>query len=425
MAEIEPTSTFCDAQADALYDPTWLFKDAAAVFLEYKGPSIAEKTASLYKQYLRGLNAHFGELRLQDITIHVILSYRSKRQSRAGAGLINHEINAVAQILALAGQWKRIAPYYKQMKVKSTGPGRAITREEATHLFKVASSRPKWKVAYLASLIGANTACGPGELSRVKLSDIDSEEGVLRIVEGTKNNHRQRSIPLNEDARWAIGELLGLGREKGACLPDHYLIPPGRSRPGQLPDPTRHVTSWKKAWYSLRAEAAKHYPGLTNLRSYDLRHTAATMLAENPNVSEGVLKDILGHGPYSRLAQDHYSHVRMGPRRGAVDSLSGLRPDSPKPIPQQIIPHRLSGQEDALDILRQAQMGAWESAIPKAPRVAAPESVEGLQEPLQKAEALPFVADQAVEECAMGLVNDDRTQGEILRARLAELKEAQ
>jgi hypothetical protein len=82
------------------------------------------------------------------------------------------------------------------------------------------------------------------------------------------------------------------------------------------------------------------------------------MLAENPNVSEGVLKDILGHGPYSQLAQDHYSHVRMGPKRGAIDSLAGLRPDWPKPMPQQIIARRLSSaQEDPLDILQQAQMG--------------------------------------------------------------------
>jgi|HubBroStandDraft_4_1064222.scaffolds.fasta_scaffold112124_1 integrase len=308
---------------------------------------------------MRGLNAHFGELQLQDITIHAILSYRSKRQSSAGAGLINHEINALAQILTLAGQWKRIAPYYKQMKVKSTGPGRAITRDEAMHLFKVVSSRTKWKVAYLGSLVAANTACGPGELSRVKLSDIDLAEGVLRIVEGTKNNRRQRSIPLNEDAQWAIGELLKLAREKGACQPEHYLIPRRAFRcKGQLPDPTRHITSWQKAWHLLRDEAAKHCPGLANLRRYDLRHTAATMLAENPNVSEGVLKDILGHGPYSQLAQDHYSHVRMGPKRGAIDSLAGLRPDWPKPMPQQIIARRLSSaQEDPLDILQQAQMG--------------------------------------------------------------------
>ncbi len=162
MAEIQPSSTLPNTQANALYDPTWLFKDAAAVFLDYKSPSIADKTAKCYKEYLRGLNAHFGELHLQDITIHAMLSYRSKRQSSAGAGLINHEINALAQILTLAGQWKRIAPYYKAMRVKSTGPGRAITRDEAMHLFKVASTRRKWKVAYLGSLVSANTACGPG-----------------------------------------------------------------------------------------------------------------------------------------------------------------------------------------------------------------------------------------------------------------------
>jgi len=30
--------------------------------------------------------------------------------------------------------------------------------------------------------------------------------------------------------------------------------------------------SWKKAWYALRAEAAKKYPRLATVRMYDLRH---------------------------------------------------------------------------------------------------------------------------------------------------------
>jgi hypothetical protein len=52
------------------------------------------------------------------------------------------------------------------------------------------------------------------------------------------------------------------------------------------------------------------------------------MLAENRNVSEGTLSDIMGHGPGSHMARDLYSHVRMQPKRDALDSLVGLIPGS-------------------------------------------------------------------------------------------------
>ena len=130
------------------------------------------------------------------------------------------------------------------------------------------------------------------------------------------------------------------------------------SRHSSHADPTRPMGSWKSAWYALRREAARKFPKLATIRMYDLRHTAATMLAENPNASEGTLKDIMGHGPYSRLALDHYSHVRIGPKRNAIDSLSGLRPDSsPHPPRREIVITRLSSlqMEDPLDILRMTQ----------------------------------------------------------------------
>src|SRR6185369_2018388 len=73
--------------------------------------------------------------------------------------------------------------------------------------------------------------------------------------------------------------------------------------------------SWRSAWRSLRKAA-----GLPGLRFHDLRHHAITELAES-QTSDSTIMSIAGH--VSREMLEHYSHVRMGAKRQAVEALSG------------------------------------------------------------------------------------------------------
>lgn len=309
------------------------FVEVWPIFLEEKSQEVGPKTIKSYREYYRALSLFFGSMRLNDIHIGHIVAYRSSRVT-AGPSLINHEVNALSQMLNKAGLWAQIAKFYKPLRIPKTGPGQALLEEEALWLLEVASRKKRWAVAYLGSMVSANTACGPGEIRKLRLRDIDLQDGILSVVEGAKNDYRIRTIPLNADALWAIAKLMEMGLEKGSHKPEHYLIP---ARPARLvrdpkekdssnkshADPTRPLGSWKTAWYSLREEAGKRYPKLANLRMYDLRHHALTTLLENPNVSEQTIKDIAGH--VSKKILERYSHIRIHRKRAALDALDSLR----------------------------------------------------------------------------------------------------
>lgn len=58
---------------------------------------------------------------------------------------------------------------------------------------------------------------------------------------------------------------------------------------------------------------------LAGLRFHDLRHTAITKLAER-QASDQTIMSIAGH--VSREMLEHYSHIRIAAKRGALDAIS-------------------------------------------------------------------------------------------------------
>ena len=68
----------------------------------------------------------------------------------------------------------------------------------------------------------------------------------------------------------------------------------------------------KTAWASVRKEAD------LDCRMHDLRHTAATKMAE-AGVPESTMLAIMGH--MSRAMLERYSHIRMQAKREAVKAL--------------------------------------------------------------------------------------------------------
>jgi integrase len=152
--------------------------------------------------------------------------------------------------------------------------------------------------------------------------DVDLPRRLIRVRVNLKNWFRERDVPLNDDAAWAVGKLLERARELGASAPEHYLLLHRADKIGGKPDPTRPMYSWRKAWGSLRTEAAKKYPRLAHMRIYDLRHSAITRMLENPEISERVVEEMAGHRLGSKI-KEKYSHIRMQARREAAAALNG------------------------------------------------------------------------------------------------------
>ena len=99
----------------------------------------------------------------------------------------------------------------------------------------------------------------------------------------------------------------------GEARLDLYLFPFGKPTPN---DPTRCITDITGAWDALRKRAE------VECRLHDLRHTAATKMAE-AGVPESTMLALMGH--MSRAMLERYSHVRMAAKRDAVEALTTVR----------------------------------------------------------------------------------------------------
>jgi integrase len=315
------------------------FLEVWPIWWEMKQQEISEKTQQCYREHFRQLSPFFGGLILKDIHIGNIVAYRAGRQVTAGPGLINHEINALKQLLDYCGLWRNttIARHYKQLRVrKGSGLGQIPTDEEVAWLLEVSRMKPRWRVASLCGMVSSTTATGQKEVLSLRLKDVDFNNGHVSFIEGTKTGkERPRTLPMNDDCRWALAEIVMLAEEKGAIKPDHYIFPKRAAKAGGKPDPTQHITSTFRAWYALRKFAAKKYPRLLFIERNKLRHYSLTKFASNPNVSEMTVKQMAGHGPYSKMLPDHYVRIRMEAQRVAVDALPSFR----KPAqPAEVIP---------------------------------------------------------------------------------------
>lgn len=319
------------------------FLQAGYIWLDAR-VGLAPKSAGMYRCYLKALDRFFGHLKLSEIHIGHVQEYQRMRRAgqiagmrAGGAKLVNLELNCLKQIMSRAGVWAaEIADWYEPLAQQPSKIGVALSVEDERRLFRVASERPRWFVAYCCSLITANTTAGPGEIRNLTLQDVSLDRRTIYIREGAKNKYRVRELPLNDDAFWAVRQLLARAWGKGSIYPHHYLLPHRPETRGGEYDPLRPMHGWRKAWEALRVAAA-----LPRLRMYDLRHHAITKLLENPNISEKTVEDLAGH--VSERMKDTYSHIRTEAKRSAVDMI-GTSFCADKPIgPRVVAPKSAAG----------------------------------------------------------------------------------
>jgi hypothetical protein len=85
--------------------PEMTFTEAWPIWFREKRQTLSERSQGCYREFQRHLAKFFGPLKLSEITLDSIIDYREQRSQTAGPGLVNHEINAVAQILRRVDLW--------------------------------------------------------------------------------------------------------------------------------------------------------------------------------------------------------------------------------------------------------------------------------------------------------------------------------
>src|ERR1051326_275891 len=141
-----------------------------------------------------------------------------------------------------------------------------------------------------------NTGMRQGEIFSLRWFDVDLTRGFVHVRQ-TKTG-KDRFIPINSRLRIL---LEGLGRSSEHVFPS--------------PKTNRALIDVKRQF-----DRAKMSAGIPDFRFHDLRHTAATRMADN-GADVFTIAAILGHSDIRMTSR--YTHATDRARRAAVESLAG------------------------------------------------------------------------------------------------------
>jgi integrase len=271
--------------------------------------------------FAKGRLAHvkrlLGGSLLPDLTEDAIRGYiKTRIEEKASGRTINMEVGELSR--AIGKHWSFLWPKVRKQEERKD-VGQALSPEEEKRLLEVAGSKKRWEHAAVIIRALLLTGMRSGELTGATWGQVDLERRVLTVGRAKTAAGTGRQIPMNNDlfllltahAEWFTGRF-------GATRPELYVFPFGKPAPS---DPTRPTTTLKTVWGSIRDEA------MVSCRLHDLRHTAATKMAE-AGTPESTMLALMGH--MSRAMMERYSHIRMAAKREAVESL-GFTKEPPKP----------------------------------------------------------------------------------------------
>ncbi|HVW77976.1 MAG TPA: tyrosine-type recombinase/integrase [Alloacidobacterium sp.] len=310
-------------------DIACIFGNIADTWLENHKLYIKPATYRTYGQYVNTLKQIFAELPINKIGINDVRSYQRWRQQSAGATRINAEASVLQMILKEVGIWERFAELYIPLPVPKKKVRQNMSEEEERRLVAVAldSSRPRRLLAGHCLIVMANTSMGFGELRNLRREDVllNEDQPFVTVNGGTKNDYRIRTIPLNflalRSMRWIVKrwDKLGGTEPEQYILPHHARRPEGqqkakghkRTEPPIFTEPMGHIY---RAARGILKEA-----GLSHLDPYDMRSHFITKLAADPDVSDQLYKEIVGH--CDLRMRGRYSKQRLGKKAEALSRL--------------------------------------------------------------------------------------------------------
>lgn len=226
---------------------------------------------------------------------------RAKRAKLAPA-TVNRYSAALASVLTWAVR-RRIAPKgwvhpcrAVQRRPEQNEKTRFLTRDERERLL-AACRASKWPRLYLLVLLALTTGARKGELLGLTWGDVDLERATVHV--GRSKNGDPKVLPV---VPAALEQLQAFAGAAGA------LVFPSAEKPGQ-------AYAFEPRWQQALKTA--HIRGF---RFHDLRHSAASHLAQN-GATLLEIADLLGHRQLSMTKR--YSHLASGHRAALVNRVMG------------------------------------------------------------------------------------------------------
>jgi integrase/recombinase XerD len=196
-------------------------------------------------------------------------------------------------------QFRDFLPYPRDRRRLPT----VLSEEEVARLINAAGTL--FRRTLLITLYG--TGMRRAELARLKVSDIDSQRMMIRVVEG--KGGKDRDLPLSPTLLETLREYWRWRK------PKTYLFPSRDPRRG----PEQPISD-KSIWIACQ-EAARHAGLNKRISPHTLRHSWATHLLE-VGTDLRTIQVLLGHGDLETTAQ--YLHLSQRRLRAVTNPLESL-----------------------------------------------------------------------------------------------------
>jgi len=249
----------------------------------------------------------FGRLNISEINPPMIEKFKQKRlegetmyKRLRNPATVNRELCVLSKIFSLAfdAELIEINPCRRVRKFRTNnGRVRYLTPDEEAKLFEKLQGQ-EWVQRIVTMAI--NTGMRQGEIFDLTWFDVDLPRGVIHIR--VSKNGKDRFVPINQTVRAML---------EGLPHTNEHVFPSPRTK-GRLVDVKR------------RFDLAKSDAGIKDFRFHDLRHTAATRMADC-GADAFTLAAIFGWSDV-RMAL-RYTHATDEAKRRAVENLA--RPIGP------------------------------------------------------------------------------------------------
>lgn len=291
-------------------------EEAGALWLSSKiDRRLKPRSIEADRGYLKHLKEFLGpQMLLKDMHAGSFLAYQTKRSKTAGVSAINHELNALAQMLRRAGLWEKIKYHYAPLREPDWQKPKTYTAQEEQRIFDFAKDDPNVELLEIVCKITRFTSASGSELRLLQIKnvlDLYGDNARIDISPDTTKNHiRPRTIPLEADALPAMQRAMQRAHKLGSHKPDHFVFPVRVTR--NRWDPTRPAS---RSWLRKQYVALRKQTGIAHLRPHGFRHLIVTEMLENGTPPQTV-KAVCGW--VSEKMIETYSHTRLEAKKEAI-----------------------------------------------------------------------------------------------------------
>jgi site-specific recombinase XerD len=270
---------------------------------ELQRRNYSEITTRKYLRVVREFAKYFGKSpdKLGPNELRTYQAYRLKERKLTPGSVIN-QVAALRFFFVKTlrrHQFREFLPYPRDQHRLPT----VLSREEVARLINAAGTL--FRRTLLMTLYA--TGMRRSELACLKVSDIDSQRMIIRVVEG--KGGKDRDLPLSPT-------LLETLREYWRWRKPRLYLFPTRTRQHRLDQPISDKTVWIAC-----SEAARRAGIRKRVTPHTLRHSWATHLLE-AGTDLRTIQVLLGHGDLETTAQ--YLHLSQRHLQAVTNPLDGL-----------------------------------------------------------------------------------------------------